>query len=377
MKEVMMIDTIKLIIPYDKQPNWLDMARLQRTFDPHTGRIKAYGNPTQSDKILGIYKPRVTYSEQVRAGASRTYQLAIELSLPKLIYGNNFSELSDSDFTRTVHKLSGTLEEHYGVIITPQQLEQAGVAKIDYSKNIIFTDRTPVSSIVSHMAKANIARTFDVQKTDFKNGGLAYHAKHTNSLDVVMYDKIADLKHSAVSEKRTEEKDSYVQKSLLEQLCSNEHLTVARFEVRLNRTRKLRDELISTGLVRELTFRELFSNRVSQRVLTHHWGRIFERIPKTPLDNQTVEGLLLNLKKTQPNITLTKALAIIGYEHLKKELDGRYVRNVAEELFSPSQYRRFMQRTRNPPPANQLKTLLTISNSLSEMKPVSILDYIV
>lgn len=371
-----MIDTIKLIIPYDRQPSWLNTARLQRIFDPHTGRIKAYGNPTHSDKQRGIYKPRVTYSEQIRTGASRTYQLAIELSLPKLIYGNNFSELSDSDFTNITQELASALKQHYGIVVTPRQLEQASVAKVDYSKNIIFTNHTPISSIVSHMAKANIAKTFDVQKTDFKNGGLAYHAKHTNSLDVVMYDKIADLKQSAISEKRTEEKDGYVQRSLLKQLYSNQHLSVARFEVRLNRASKLRDELVSRGLVEELTFRELFSSRVSQKVLTHHWKIIFERIPKVPLDNQSVEGLLLNLKKSEPNITLTNALAIIGYEYLKKELSSRYMRNVAEELFSQSQYRRFIQRVREPPEANQLKTLLTISSLLSEMKPVSIFDYV-
>lgn len=371
-----MIDTTKLILHYSEQPDWHHTAHLQRAIDPVTGRIKAIGNPTTADKKQGIYKPRVTYSEQVRKGQRRTYQLAVELSLPKLVYGNNFDELTDADFSTVIHELAGALKTAYCVIVTPQQLEQASVAKIDYSKNIIYTDYTPVATVVNAMRKANIAKTYDVQKTDFKNGGSAYHAKHTNGLDVVMYDKITDLKQSLLSPKRSEDKEGYAQRTLLPSLEANGAVTVARFEVRINGTKMLRKELTNNSIDCELSFRELFSSEVSKLILLRHWQAIIDHIPKVPLTQDTPEQIFLSIKKDNPDITLTNALATLGYALLSKEHESRYVRNLIEGLFTTSQYRRFTQRTREPPDGNQLKTLLHITDTLTAMKPVRLSDYV-
>lgn len=372
-----MIDTAKLILSFSKQPDWLPTARLQRVVDPITGRIKAIGNPTTPDKKQGIYKPRATYSEQVREGKRRTYQLAIELSLPKLIYGNNFDELTDADFITVTQELAGSLKTAYDIIVTPQQLEQATVAKIDYSKNIIYTDYTPVATIVNAMRKANIAKTYDVQKTDFKNGGSAYHAKHTNGLDVVMYDKITDLKQSLLSPKRSEDKDGYVQRALLSDLEANGAVTVARFEVRINGTRMLRKELTSNSIDCELSFRELFSSDISRKVLERHWKTILDRIPKVPLTQSTVANTLSALKQSNDSMSFTEASRTLLFTMLRKEADDeRYVRSIIDELFGKHTYSRYKHNGREPPSGNQLKTLLHITDTITAMKPVRLSDYI-
>lgn len=369
-----MIDTIKLVVPFSKRPHWYEKARLQHSFDADTGLVKAVANPSSAYKKRGVYQPRLTYTERPTRLYTKTYELAIELSLPKLMYGNNFSELADANFTEVVKKLSDTVKTTYGIWLFPHQLEQASVRKIDYSKNIIFTDRTPVVTVVTNMRMADISKVYDVQNTDFKNGGHVYHI-HTNSLDIAMYDKIADLKQEKVSPRRSREKDGYTQMSLLDELEKQKTVTVARFEVRLNGLKKIRSELAAVGIASGTTFKELYSTDLSRKVLLRHWNNVFDRIPKGLLDSDTAEHLLINSKKANDDIKMMEALARIGYAYLLKDKDERYVRNLLEGLFSSSQYRRFRQKNREPPNPSQLKTLIHVTDTLTAMKPVSIEDY--
>ncbi len=369
-----MIDTIKLVVPFSKRPHWYEKARLQHSFDADTGLVKAVANPSSTYKKRGVYQPRLTYTERPIRLHTKTYELAIELSLPKLMHGNNFSELTDDSFAEVVKKLSDTIKTTYGIWLFPHQLEQASVRKIDYSKNIIFTDRTPVATVVTNMRMADISKVYDVQNTDFKNGGHIYHI-HTNSLDIAMYDKVADLKQERVSPKRSREKDGYTQMNLLDELEKQKTVTVARFEVRLNGLKKIRSELAAVGVTSGTTFKELYSTDLSRKVLLRHWNNVFDRIPKGLLDSDTAEHLLINSKKANDDIKMMEALARVGYAYLLKDKDERYIRNLLEGLFSPSQYRRFRQKSREPPNPSQLKTLIHVTNTLTAMKPVSVEDY--
>ncbi len=368
-----MIDTIKLVIPFNQRPKWVEEARLQQSVDATKGIFKATANPSSSYKKAGVYQPRLTYTERPRGSNIKSYELAIELSLPKLIYGNNFSELTDQDFPIVIKRLSDVMRSTYNIWIFPYQLEKAKVQKIDFSKNIPFTDRTPVSSVISHMQMADISKTYDVQNTNFRNGGHVYHI-HTNSLDVAMYDKVADLKQEKISPKRSQEKDGYTQMKLLEELEKQKALTIARFEVRLNGVRKIKSELTSTGIKTDLSFKEMFSSEISKKILLRHWGNIFAKIPKSALDTDTPESQLVNIAKSNPRLTLTQALASAHYQSLLKGNSERYIRNIAEQLYSPSQYRRFKQKSREPPPS-QLKSLVQITNTITEMKPTMIENY--
>ena len=368
-----MIDTIKLVLPFSKRPHWYEKARFQHGFDADTGLFKAVANPSSENKKRGIYQPRLTYTERpVRGG--KNYELAIELSLPKLMFNNNFSELDDADFEAVVKKLSDTIRTTYGIWLFPHQIRQASVRKIDYSKNIIFTDRTPVSNVLANIRTADVSKVYDIQNTDFRNGGHVYHI-HSNSLDIAIYDKVADLKQERISPKRSREKDGYVQMSLLDELEYQKTVTVTRLEVRLNGLRKIRSELAKVDVTHGISFAEMYNSDTSQKILMRHWQNIFDRIPKGLLDSDTAEHLLINIKKANEDMKMTEALARVGYAYLRQDKDERYVRNLLEDLFNPSQYRRFKQKSREPPNPTQLKTLLHITNTLTAMTPVNIEDY--
>lgn len=372
-----MIDTVKILLTYSSQPKWVTEAKLFTNVDATKGVFVAYNNPSTTYKKLGIYQPRLTYTERPKGRHIKSYQLAIEFSAPKLLYSNNFTELTDADFDAVIAKLSEVLRTTYGVWAFPHLLANAQVGKIDYSKNIVFTDRTPVSTITEILRKADISRRYDVQHTNFKNGGHVYHI-HTNALDIAFYDKVADLRQNRVSEKRSYEKGGYTQLSLLDELEKQKTVSVARFEIRLNGVAKLRKELTVIGVDSTgLSFRTLFSTDISRKVLLRHWNNIFDELPKAPFAViDSAEQNLIAYKQAYPHakpaeVSFAVMLAMIRKDHD----DERYVRNVIEELFGKHTYYRYKRNGRSPPTKTQLKTLLLIEATLTEMKPVSIDDY--
>ena len=369
-----MIDTVKILLTYSSQPKWVTEAKLFTNVDATKGVFVAYNNPSTTYKKLGIYQPRLTYTERPRGRHIKSYQLAIEFSAPKLLFSNNFTELTDTDFDAVIAKLSEVLRTTYGVWAFPHLLASAQVGKIDYSKNIVFDDRTPVSTITEILRKADISRRYDVQHTNFKNGGHVYHI-HTNSLDIAFYDKVADLHQEKVSPKRSYENDGYVQMDLLDELDKQKKVSVARMEVRINGLVKLRQELKAVGVETDTTFKELFNTDISRKILLRHWSNVFDKIPKIPLDSDSPESLLINVAKANPDLTLKQALAVAHYQTMLKDHDERYIRNLAEGMFNPSQYKRFKQKGREPPDPTQLKTLLYVTDTLTAMRPVSIADY--
>jgi len=368
-----MIDTVKLVMSYSKPPQWLNDFRKMNILDSTSGVSRININPSSSYKRANIYLPRLTYTERPSV-TGRTYKLAIELSLPKLLFGNNFSEVCEADLNTILIKLSDLLRNTYGILIAPDDLRNADVGRIDYCKNIVFTDYTPVSTIVNSMRTADISRTYDVQKTDFKNGGHIWHI-HTNSLDVAMYDKVADLKQEKVSPKRSRENDGYAQMYILDLMGVQKPITVARYEVRLNSVRKIRAEMLTVGVNSEIRFADLFTKQIAKKILLKHWNNVFNKIPKAMLDTDTPEQLLLNVARDNPEIKAREALAIVGIRLLSDGKDERYIRNLLEGIFSPSQYQRLKKKSREPPKASQLKTLMKVTDAIKAMESIRIDDY--
>jgi len=372
-----MIDTVKILLTYKSQPKWVTEAKLFINVDAAKGVFVAYNNPSSAYKKLGIYQPRLTYTERPKGRHIKTYQLAIEFSAPKLLFGNNFTELKDTNFDAVIAKLSEVLRTTYGVWVFPHLLAEAQISKIDYSKNIVFTDRTPVSTITEILRKADISRTYDVQHTNFKNGGHVYHI-HTNALDIAFYDKVADLRQNKISEKRSYEKGGYTQLNLLDELEKQKTVTVARLEIRLNGVAKLRKELKVIGVdSTDLSFRKLFSTDISRRVLLRHWQNIFDGLPKAPF--AVIDSAVQNLiayKQAYPHAKPAETSFAVMLAMIRKDHDDeRYVRNIIEELFGKHTYYRYKLNGRSPSTKTQLKTLLLIQATLTEMKPVSIDDY--
>lgn len=367
-----MIDTVKIAVAYGNRPNWLSRVQASTRLNATNGVITTIIDANKSYKRIGLYLPKLLYVEQpATKDRKRTYTLNIELSLPKLFFGNNFDELTDEQFPAVIHELHKRLRNAYGLRISERKLAQSEVAKIDYSKNIIFTDRTPVSTIINAIAMADVSKTYDVQKTDFRNGGQIYHI-HVNTIDIVIYDKAADLKQAIISEKRSLEKYNQSQIHLVKELEKHPNVTIPRFEIRLNDKRKIRSELKAINAKEDLRFCYVFNADFSRAILLRHWNKIFIQIPKAEMVADTATQILVSLKQANPTMKFAEASSLTIMTLLRKEAqDERFVRNLIESQFSKSQYVRLKNNGRSPPTKTQLKSLLQITKTITAMTPVS------
>lgn len=117
-------------------------------------------NPTKKELLKGIYKPRLTLSHRINTKGIRDIALKIELSLPKLLFGNNFAELRFKDFATVVDQLVVKLA-NMGIVTTPESITQAPVSAIHYSKNICLTDGSTPNYYINKIKEANITLSLD------------------------------------------------------------------------------------------------------------------------------------------------------------------------------------------------------------------------
>jgi len=134
-KDHFMIDTVVLLLTqnmfqisdpdkFKPSARWALHENTHRTFG-----LQSKQNPTQKELREGIYKPHLTLSHRINAAGTNEITLKIELSLPKLFFGNNFNELQLKDFPLLINQLVATLKD-MRVITTPVVLAQAPVSAV-------------------------------------------------------------------------------------------------------------------------------------------------------------------------------------------------------------------------------------------------------
>jgi len=263
-----MIDTVKLIL--DKSMFFItDKSLFQReTQNASRGYFTLVQNPTKSELLSGIYKPRLTLTKRFNCSKRFEETLSIELSLPKLLYKNNFDELQNSDFPTIIELLRSKLST-MGIRVFSSILLSAPVSTIHYSKNIPLTDGTTPHYLISKIKEANISFALDVNQTDYRNDGHSYKW-HSNSYEVTFYDKIKDLEAAKKSDKRAIERDSTLQLNFFEGINGRKMLEVFRMEVRLNKRQKIKQLFKTLKIDKEPTFQNLYNSDISQLILLHY-----------------------------------------------------------------------------------------------------------
>ena len=258
-----MIDTIVLsltpdmyqIIDPDKfkpAAHWALLANKNKEARLHYSTITSKQNGTKKELLKGIYKPHLTLACHRSIQGIVEPLLKVELSLPKLIYGNNFNELCYKDFTTITDKLVAVLAT-MGIAVSAENLAHAPVVAIHYSKNIPLTDGSTPYHYINKIKEANVRLSLDTNQTDYRNEGHSYKW-HCNSYEVVFYDKIKDLEKARQSSKRAMEKDNELQQHLFKTFEKRCKLEFLRMEVRLNKRAKIKQLFKTLKLNADLTF---------------------------------------------------------------------------------------------------------------------------
>lgn len=293
-----MLDTIALTLnqmefkvdePGKFSPSANFLLRMPYSDFGASGNLRCVQNPTKSDYEQGNYKPRLTLTKRKNhAGIITT--LRIEFSAPKLVFGNNFDELSVADFARILDILQRKLAE-MGVSVKKDILRNASVSSIHYSKNIALTDYSTCSMITDELAKMNLSKRLDLSKTDYRNEGHSIRF-HANNFELAFYDKIKDLQQAGISEKRAIESDNMFQPDLFSKGKYLNQLEVLRMEVRIGNRTKLKTMLAKLNIKADMTFQALFSADISQKILCHFWQRSTQDSPLLAFTNFKPEDIV-------------------------------------------------------------------------------------
>lgn len=279
--------------------------------------IRSKQNITKKELSRGIYKPSLTLSNCIGPSGHRDIMLKVELSLPKLLFGNNFQELQYKDFSLITKKLVEKLA-NMGVEISEDTVAHSNVSAIHYAKNIVLKDGSTPFHYIQKIKESNVSASLDTNRTDYRNDGLSYKW-HCNSYEVVFYDKIKELEKAKQSSKRTIEKDGALQIKLLDRLTHRKKFEILRMEVRLNKRQKIKQLFAKLGIKSDLTFNNLFKPATAKKVLLHYLDELESKRPIL-LDYKAKndEALLVALNINNPELGPKQILQMFG---LKKAME--------------------------------------------------------
>lgn len=329
-------------------------------------------NPTPNELKQGIYKPRLTITKRINKLRNFEIMLKIEFSAPKLLFGNNFDELEDSDFGKVVGILQAKLKD-MGVWVWEHNLVNAPVSNIHYSKNIPLTDYSIPYTYLEKLSRANINQHLDVNQTDFRNEGhsVKYRA---NSFEVVFYDKLKDLVKAKVSEKRAEEKDNQIQLNLLDDVTFKKPFEVLRMEVRLNKKQKLIQILKKIGFEEEPTFQALFKKDIAQKILLHYLSEIEAGFPAILRYESEPKDFMSEFVINNPQVGLKKALQMFGLKVLFDTLGVREFREITKQYGRENWYR-LNKELKGFAYPEKPDSFTFLRNAVTEFKPLKMFDF--
>lgn len=368
-----MVDTIKLQIPISNpyilgKTNFTPL-KVQQLVE-NRGTQRTYLNPSKKFVEAYGYVPRITmYKRPNRHTFGVSYSLAVEFSAPKLLFGNNFDELRDSDLDALVKKIIDSLLLLTGHRFFPHQIREATVSAWHPSKNIVFLDFTSTQTILNTLKKVDVRRSYDFQHTDFREGHVLHI--HTNTLDIAMYDKLADLKRSKISPKRAIEKQSYVQMDMLEALDEHRPIEIFRYEVRLIGIRSIRKWLPN---IKQHTLENMFKASVSKNCLLQHWNTLTEQVDMLGLDIEKPYELLANYSSENQEATPQSKLAAVGGLLAVNQVGFAAVRTAIEQQHGANAWYRIKKLLKAPEPYRS-RAFVRIDEVLDKFNPVTMKEF--
>jgi hypothetical protein len=322
-----MIDTVALSIPC-KRDDFKNLNIFTDSLDGiweapfrrlPNGYFNTKRNPTSTEKACKIYVPRLTLIKRVNDGFHT--ELRIEFSIPKLLFGNNFQEVSDGDFNSIVLQLKQKLA-YMQVDISEDRIRNSRVSAIHFSKNLILPKGLSCPVVLNQLAKAvDCNQMLDIKSVSFKNGGQILHI-HAKEWEFVIYDKVKELEQAKKSESKSIEKDSYVQFNLLDELSPT--LSILRFEFRLGSGRSLRQMLKRYDseflLNKELTFVNLFSKETAKKMILGYWNQIKDRYLMISWKEETNFEYFSRLRTENPTLKDAELINIFFINSMIKDV---------------------------------------------------------
>lgn len=306
-------------------------------------------NPTAQDKRNDIYSPRLTAYQRFKENVS-TYDLHIEFSIPKLLFGNSVQELEDDNFKTVISLLKMRLIR-MGIEVSEKAINEAIVVKAHFGKNIPLSHPLTAQDAISGLYKADLGKSKDINIRHYGNDGQALYF-YASSANIIFYDKLRDIatpKNKAMDKIKLKQ-----EKQLLQEIDKNEQPEILRFEVRLTKQQSL-NAFLSKVLdlrIKKITFEEIFNKELCQKVLIAHWEDILNRpanqlalkMEKSP--EEVFDAIIkkINTGQKKKAHSLNKTLASFGLYMMINHCGARKTRNKIEKKWTNKSWVRLSEK---------------------------------
>lgn len=362
-----MLDTIQLRLQI-LNPSLLERGR----FEPfsatqlarHYGHARTILNPQSTYAKKGRYMPRLTLTKRYDNGVN-SFFLYVEFSAPKMLLGNNLEELEGSDLPALVKSLQVSLYELTGHMFAKQDLLSATVTKLHASKNIQLNNYTAASSVVSIIAKTDISRTYDIQQTDYRTGSMVRF--HTNSLDIAIYDKLADIRAAKRSYKRAVDHEPFVQSDYVDKALTIPGCEILRFEVRYNNLNQVKSFMPKNIYP---TFLHVFEKSYCKNSVQKIWGEIARSIDWVSVDTRQPFELLQDVIIGSPHAQLRENLSTSALLLATSQVGVRRTRDLIESVYGGTPWYRLKPLLDKPRPPNRAKWLEVVGKAIDKFTPI-------
>ncbi len=368
-----MIDTIVLLLP----PQHFKILSTN-AFTPSADIVyrrqaaKAFAYPTKYDLKYDNYLPRLMLAHRMNLQGKNEIMLTIEVSLPKLLFGNNLQELQTKYFDKIITLLHEKLVL-MGVLIEPKNLQQADVIAIHFAKNIVLKDGSTPFHYIQKIKESFTPTRLDHNQTDYRNSGHSFKW-HCNSYEIVFYDKLFDLHAASISKKRAIDSDNNFDVKKLNILRSKKKkFEILRFEVRLNKRATIKKLFETLKIKNKLTLQTLYKSAICKKVLLHYLNIIEQKRSNIfdfkPTSDQTLFSTLLIYN---PQMKPKDIFSYIGYkkmintmtpDEVKKSISKKHIRSFDRML---STFNNF------DIPSNTNNSFEIIKKQINSYKPLKI-----
>lgn len=291
--------------------------------------IDSVQNPTRRELLNGNYKPQLTLRKRWQNGQPLVF-LYIQFSAPKLLFGNNFDELTDSDFDLVIDKLQTKLLE-MGVSTNIPELRNAVCSKVHFGKNIILTNYAIPYMLIKEIKKTDFDLRYDIAEKDYRNEGHSIRF-HSKDFEIIFYDKKKDLLKAKIGDSKAIEQDNAIQLGLFDEIKTENPFEVLRMETRLNTLRRIQQEL-GVGN-HKVTFEEIFKEKLAFKVLNKYWRIIFDNYELMSYQIENKEKFLANFIINNPKARLGNAFQTYAFLEYVKEIGIRRFRKIIEDRYS-------------------------------------------
>ena len=354
-----MIDTIKIRLPlkdgpYKNDDEFYPTPLREIMYFSSQTHIATIFNPGK--KLANNTKYTPTYiGEKILAnnGLGAGYYLGVEVSLPKLMFGNNVEELSPGkdSLKSIVSALRKAINRDVGLKYTEEEILSSGVAKLHIGKNFQFDDPGAPTVIVNAIRKSRADRICDNNETKYENNGYSFRF-HTNKRETIYYDKKSDLLQSLKSPKRaidnTTTDDIREEDSPIHELLSDNFSGVLRLEVRLNDRKHIRKAF--PPISDDLSFKNVFLNANIMQCLQEEWQKTTNNVSMIQLGRNDVLSIFeaIAADRFSNNYSLRDSLAIAAAADIINAMSLDYLRRLVEKYYGKTEWNRLKKKLINP-----------------------------